>query len=176
MTVITIRARYDGIAFWPIRSDLPLPRDRAVILRVEQPRSPAHHRLFFAVIAWAHKHWPETHEFEPSSEEHLRAWLLCKAGYRTTTHYSLSDIPEKRRDVVVQTVAAVIGQVLAGKEFAFVAPHRDGLAVHTPQSIRFEKLDEGKFLPISGKVFAVIGEVIGVDMEKVVQEIKRSEA
>ena len=52
---------------------------------VADSRSTPDHRRFFARIHAAFHHWPEAHEFQPDDAEHLRAWLLCKAGYRDVT-------------------------------------------------------------------------------------------
>lgn len=167
-------ARFDGFSLWPAPAShteiAGLPKDRWLSVTVKRPRSPEHHRLFFAVIARAFESWPEAHEFEPGDAEHLRAWLLCKAGYRTTTHYSLAEVPEKRREVIVTTVAAAIGQVLAGRDHAFVTPHKDGLAVHVPRSMSFEKLGQKEFNALSEAVFAIIASVLGVEVEKLKKE------
>lgn len=168
----TFLARSDGKVLVPlVAAELAkLPAGMILNVKVEQPRSPEHHRLFFAVIAEAFKTWPESHEFEPSDAEHLRAWLLCKAGYRTTTHYSLAEVPTKRREVVVTTVAAAIGQLLAGRPHAFVTPHKDGLAVHVPRSIAFEKLDQKEFNALSEQVFGIVSQVLGVEVETLKKE------
>jgi hypothetical protein len=46
-----------------------------------KPRSVPQHRRYFALIRAAHSHWPLSHRFQPTSEEHLRKWLQAKAGY-----------------------------------------------------------------------------------------------
>jgi hypothetical protein len=46
-----------------------------------KPRSVPQHRRYFALIRAAHSHWPSSHRFQPTSEEHMRKWLQAKAGY-----------------------------------------------------------------------------------------------
>lgn len=40
-------------------------------------RSGKSHRFLFAAIAAAYQNWPESHNFRPTSAEHLRAWLFA---------------------------------------------------------------------------------------------------
>lgn len=49
-----------------------------------QRRSSPQHRRFFKVVSAAYDQWPHNHAFQPDDAEHLRAWLLCKVGYRRT--------------------------------------------------------------------------------------------
>src|SRR6187549_2868611 len=58
-------------------------------LRSVTPRSPKQHRAFFRMIDLALRAWPEAYtEFQPEGvsdkdrHEHLRAYLLCLAGWR----------------------------------------------------------------------------------------------
>jgi hypothetical protein len=71
----------------------PLAEVAAKILAIgakgPKVRSPADHRRFFGVIKAAFLHWPEKHEFQPEDPEHLRAWLLCRAGYKPRVRFRL---------------------------------------------------------------------------------------
>ena len=49
--------------------------------RLVKSRSSPQHRRFFALIKAAFKHWPESHEVQPGSEEGLRDYLQIKAGF-----------------------------------------------------------------------------------------------
>ena len=57
-------------------------------LRSVTPRSPKQHRAFFRMIGLGLQAWPEGFEFQPEGvseqdrRDHLRAWLLCRAGWR----------------------------------------------------------------------------------------------
>lgn len=171
----TFLARSDGKVLVPlVPAELAkLPTGMILSVKVEQPRSPEHHRLFFAVIARAFESWPEAHEFEPGDAEHLRAWLLCKAGYRVSQTFSLGEVPEKQRELVVTTIAAIVTQAMRGNGYAFVSPHKDGIAVHKPRSIAFEKLGQREFNALSEQVFGIVSQVLGVEVETLKKEAEK---
>lgn len=119
-------------------------------------RSPEHHKRFFAVIAAAYQHWPESHDFQPANAEHLRAWLLCKA---------------KWCNVQTGTVDSFISgshKTEAGFSFRF----RAGTLVHEyrPKSINWEKMDQRTFSPIAQAVDEIIEAEIGVPTDRLLRE------
>lgn len=132
-------------------------------------RSTADHRRFFAVIKAAFTHWPERHEFEPDSAEHLRSWLLCKSGYSdvTTVPVDYADDQPAMLKLVSLTVEAA---VKAANGYAFIRPHGSAVAVFTPKSISFDKLSQKDFAPVRTAVEDVITAEIGVDADKLLNE------
>lgn len=171
-----VMAKWDGLHFRPlvITDEIAaLPKLRRLMLRVFVPRAPAHHRLFFAVIRWAHDHWPATHDFQPTSPGHLRAWLTCKAGRRHVDWLPLSGVTPEAQEAleraVTEAVLAVIGR---RKGYAFVAPWRGGLAVIQPHSIKWEAMDEVEFRTVSEPVFGLIEAVFDTTLDDIVAAIK----
>lgn len=125
-------------------------------------RSSEDHRRFFALVNAAFTHWPEQHEFRPDNAEHLRAWLLCKAGYRKTTMIET--------DEPAATVAAIEAAFRAADTYAFVRPYGDGVAVYSPKSLRFDKTDQKAFNAVRDEVSSIIESVIGVTAEQLLRE------
>lgn len=139
--------------------------------RVTRPRNPKTHRTYFKVIALAATMWPEGHEPEPDGDEnHLRAWLQCKAGRCHWYDFRVDDI---------DTVSALIRDVRGDGKFAFlkcvpVRPHRgaepvDKLRVYIPDTIEYEALDEDQFKPIKDKVFEIIEQVLGTTVKELLE-------
>lgn len=130
-------------------------------------RSLPDHRRFFGVIRAAFEQWPERHEFQPDNEEHLRAWLLCKAGYRDNVHIPVpSDVP------AVAKLAALAAEsaIKAAHSYAFVRPGRDGLIVFSAKSLAFDTLSQKEFGPIRQAVEDVITAETGLDCEQLLRE------
>lgn len=97
-------------------------------------RSVPQHRRAFAMIRAAYDHWPETHQFRPESEEHLRAWLICKASYHTVQTIDL-DATEPAAAVVM--IAAAYAQ--AGR-WHFTKTSGTRLHVFAPKSMAFDQM------------------------------------
>lgn len=134
----------------------------------KKPRSIDDHRRFFGVINAACKNWPEAHEFQPDDREHLRAWLLCKAGFRdTVTIPCESDDPHILKLATLATEAAI----KAAKNVAFVRPHGVALAVFTPKSIKFETLDQTQF----GSIRQAVEEIIEAETGMKADDLLKSE-
>ena len=125
-------------------------------------RSSEDHRRFFALVNAAFTHWPEQHEFRPDNAEHLRAWLLCKAGHRKTTMIET--------DEPAATVVAIEAAFRAADTYAFVRPYGDGVAIYSPKSLRFDKTDQKAFNAVRDEVSSIIESVIGVTAEQLLRE------
>jgi hypothetical protein len=126
------------------------------------PRSSDDHRRFFGLVSAAFEQWPDGFEFQPDNAEHLRAWLLCKAGHRNTT---MVDTDEPASAVLVVEAA-----FKAAGAYAFVRPYGDGLAVYAPKSIKFEQADQKKFNPIRDAVSEIIEQIVGVPIDQLLKE------
>lgn len=127
-----------------------------------QPRSSDDHRRFFALVKAAFEQWPEGGAFTPDNIDHLRAYLLCKAGYRKTTMIET--------DEPAATVAAIEAAFRAADTYAFVRPYGDGVAVYSPKSLRFDKTDQKAFNAVRDEVSSIIESVIGVTAEQLLRE------
>ncbi len=132
-------------------------------------RSSPDHRRFFALINAAFVHWPEGAEFVPSESEHLRSWLLCKAGYceRTPVEYPAGDVsPHYTKLMAIACESAL----RASNGRGFIRVHGDQIVVFTPKSIAWDKLDQKQFNDIRDKVTDVIEDVLGVRAELLLTE------
>lgn len=140
-----------------------------------KPRSVEQLRRFFGVLRAMKHHWPETAEFQPESEEHLRKWVLVKAGHRETT-----DIPvpfaEDQPGLTRLAVTAIEGAVAAAGAFAFVKPHPNGglVRVFRAKSIAFDKLGQAEFNKLNDEVEAAYKAETGLDPDEVLKQTERA--
>ena len=132
-----------------------------------KPRSVEQHRRFFGMIAAAFHHWPDSHEFQPSSSEHLRAWLLCKAGYRDVVTVP---VESDRPAVIKLAMLAVEGALRAARTHAFVRLHGSSLVVFTAKSISFHALPHGEFQSVNDAVQEIIEVETGITVDKLLTE------
>ena len=118
-------------------------------------RSPRHHRFFFAVIAHAYENWPEAHDFQPDSAEHLRAWLLTHTKHKFRLGNGLNaEKPDPLK--MVDFVEMCLFEVRKSG-YGFVVMESNGeMTMHFPKSINYAELDQEEFAPIADDVFAVI--------------------
>lgn len=142
-----------------------LKENIAIQFDCKMPRSNKHHNLFFAAIAQAQMNWPESHEFQPTSIDHLRAWLLCKAGYRHTETHQLESA------ISADLMASVIEKSLeqAGAK-GFAVYKGSTVYVLTPKSISWSKLDQKEFNKISQGVDDVLKSEINMSLDDFKQE------
>jgi hypothetical protein len=139
----------------------------AIGARGPRVRSPADHRRFFGVIRAAFLHWPERHEFQPEEPEHLRAWLLCRAGYKSVTEIPCP--PDSPPAVAKLATLAAEAAIKAAKTYGFVRPQGDALYVFAPKSLAWESLGQKEF----GQVRESVEEVIKCETGKEASELLR---
>lgn len=136
-----------------------------------KPRSLEQLRRFFAVLRAMYSHWPESAEFKPDSEEHLRKWVLIKAGHRETT-----DVPvawaEDQPGLTKLAALSIEGALKAAGAFAFIRPHPEGglVRVFKAKSIAFDKLGQAEFNALNDQVEVVYAAETGLDPEQVLKE------
>ena len=135
----------------------------------EHARSSPDHRRFFGLISATYHHWPEFHEFQPDSSEHLRAWLLCKAGYRDVTSIPC-EFAEDQPGLLKLVALAAEGAVKAAKGYAFIRPHGGGLAVFSAKSIAWERIDQKGFNKIRDAVEDVIKAETGMEPSEIIKQ------
>lgn len=124
-----------------------LPVNGKVRARITQQRSSPEHRYFFAVISRAF----ENNRAGPSLEEcptpeHLRAWLLIKAGHCDTQTFEPRAV-----------TAPVVRWMKSVTPMTFWSVAKDGTIIaRTAKSISFSKADESVFNPIVNKIIDII--------------------
>ena len=134
-------------------------------------RSPEQHRRFFGLVRAAYNHWPETAEFRPESEEHLRKWLTAAAGYRD--HTDIAAPYAEDEPAVTKLISLTIeASVRASGGFAFVRPHPEGgmVRVYKPKSIAFHKMGPSEFGELCDDVAAVIERETGLKADDLLRE------
>ena len=140
-----------------------------------KPRSVEQLRRFFGMLRAMYRHWPETAEFQPESEEALRKWVLIKAGHKDTTDIAVpfaDDQPGLTRLVAVSVEACVRG---AGG-YAFIRPHPDGglLRVFKAKSIAFNQLGQAEFNALNDAVETAYAQETGLDPEQVLKQTEQA--
>jgi len=129
-----------------------------------KPRSVDQHRRFFAIMKAAYNHWPESHRFKPVNSEHLRAWLLVRAGHSFITTFDFGD----DGDAVAKAVPIVVARMKLGHVWCDV---RNGaMHVAAPRSIAFDKLGHHEFCKLNDDVDEVIRVETGLDPEALMRE------
>ena len=136
-----------------------------------KPRSVAQLRRFFAVLRAMKSHWPEAAEFQPESEEHLRKWVVCKAGYRESTDVAVP-YAEDQPSITRLAAMAIEQAIKAAGAFAFVRPHPDGglVRVYKAKSIAFPAMGPAEFSKLNDEVEAVYKAETGLDPDQVLKE------
>lgn len=140
-----------------------------------KPRSLDQLRRFFAVLRAMYSHWPETADFQPESEEHLRKWALIKAGHRETTDVPVS-FAEDQPGLTKLAAIAIEGALKAAGAYAFIRPHPDGglVRVFKAKSIAFDKLDQSAFNRLNDDVETVYASETGLDPQEVLKQSERA--
>jgi hypothetical protein len=123
-------------------------------------RSIEQHNRFFAIVSALYHQWPERHPFQPDSEEHLRAWLLIKAGHRIIATFDLAGMTPE----AINTIPAISVAMFRKHVWAWA----DGgkLKVAAAKSISIygkEAIGHQEFCKVNDDVESVIREDVGLD-------------
>ncbi len=134
-------------------------------------RSARHHRRFFGLVTAAYNQWPERSEFQPESPEHLRAWLLVKAGHRETREIPVVAAEEHPGLAVLARLAIEAAFREAGA-FAFINPDAGAgiVSIYRPKSIAHASCDQKAFSPIAEAVEQIIEQELNVTAEQLLRE------
>jgi hypothetical protein len=142
-----------------------VPKGKPVRIEVEESRNPKRHAMFFAVVAEAFKHWPEGHSFAPESTEHLRAWLLCKAGHCETMDIH---VPNGSQLSMHPLMLALIA--FTGSKSVFVGQTKSGnIRAFRPKSQSFSRCKEADIKPIVDRVY----DIIAIETGMAIADLKR---
>lgn len=138
-----------------------------LISSLEKPRSTPQHRRYFGLIRAAFLQWPEKHRFRPDSEEHLRKWLQCSAGYRNIVEVEVPDTDAKTLAIVKTAIAAAMA---ATKDHAWVDTRGGRVSVIASKSIRYDTLAHSDFDMLCREVEDIIRAETGLDPEQLLTE------
>ena len=153
----TLYVHRKGETLTPIREKdrlelLNLPEGKPLRAKLTKPRNPKVHRLYFAAIAAAAKHWPEGEEPNPQGDEILlRQFLQCKAGWCIRIDFDVT-----QTDSVIRLLEETRDQ----EKYGFVKPiMKDGepaLGVYISKSVAYDVADDDLFNPVKTEVLAMI--------------------
>jgi hypothetical protein len=131
----------------------------------KEPRSVSQHRRFFGLVRALYQHWPERIEFQPDTEEHLRAYLLVKAGYRSVKTF----YPEVKG--MSADFAKMLPVVTALMLHRYCWAWADGEAVKVcaPESIAFNKLPHKKACEVLNNVEEFL-RTLGIEPDEVLKQ------
>lgn len=134
-------------------------------------RSDVHHRLFFGVLAKAFDCWPESAKFQPADAEHLRTYLLIKAG-----HFEKLDLRCDNPDAIsLEDQLRAIIKTISDKP-PLMHTYAWGVRIFYPKSISYAAADRKVFNEVSQKVFEILEAQLGVPIEELKKEAEREAA
>jgi hypothetical protein len=117
----------------------------------------------------AFEQWPEANPFEPADPEHLRAWLICRAGWREATPIELpAEATPHMLDLMRTSIEAAI-RACGGH--AFLTQHRDVVYVVRPKSVAYAAMGFAQFVELREAVEQVIEAEIGVTADQLLEEL-----
>ena len=121
---------------------------------LNKARSYQQHKFFFDVVAAAYFNWPEDHEFQPTDEEHLRAYILLRSG-----HLGIVE----RDGTITEGMALEMQAVM--KKFGRYTQIRAGdgkYFIYYPLSISYRKLSHKNACAVFDKAFQFICEQLQI--------------
>lgn len=160
----TFPFRWDGDVMFPIR---PKEADREFVvgqvyhLAVEEPRSQASHRHYFAAVKEAWVNLPEDVAPRFGSPEHLRKWALIQAGYfEEKTIVTASPADADRLAVLVRAM----------DEYAVVTVRGAVVQIYTAKSQSVRSMTKQDFQESKDAVLRVVAGMIGVSPDQLENE------
>jgi hypothetical protein len=138
---------------------------------VPHPRNYERHKALFGMLKPAFYYWPdpEVEPFRPNDAEHLRAWLLVKAGWRESEDLRISGTSSK--------YATIMAMAFLNRKREKTAVHfeemKDGIRVYWPKSVAYTKCSEDQFRRVLTNVTEIVEEIIGVDVKTMRENYKR---
>jgi hypothetical protein len=132
-------------------------------------RSNEEHSLFFALISAAFFHWPEETTFTPDNAEHLRAYLLCKAGWRDSEFIEYSG-SRQDNERLADILDIQFRRERRKGVYVFITLAPGGVYIHRPRSINKNDMRRLEFREYAERVYALIVESLGLSS---IDELKR---
>ncbi len=136
-----------------------------------KPRSAEQLRRFFGVLRAMYQHWPESCEFQPHCEEHLRKWVLCMAGHRTVVKTFMLPATD---DPLMMSAMMSFAEQLLEMDNRFGRWKGSTLAIYEAKSIAFSKLGQAAFNKLNDEVEAVYRSETGLDPEQALKETEKA--
>jgi len=123
------------------------------------------------LVSVAYEHWPENYtKFRPESSEHLRAWLLCKAGW--ITEVSLEMKPGR---VMNNTALAIMSLDRQRGLFSWVRQRGESIVIFAPRSISYKAAKHREVCRVFQDAEDIICEIIGVrDGDQLLKEAEKA--
>lgn len=135
--------------------------------RKGKPRSVPQHRRYFALIRAAHSHWPETHRFQPTSDEHMRKWLQAKAGY-----HIIRTVDTAGMDATA-AIVAVAAELAAADPIHFTSVRGAKFHIIESKSIDFDSLPHLAACALFDAVADTIRAETGLDAEAIMPPVRK---
>ncbi len=148
------------------------PEGSLLKVKITRPRSKKHNGFFHVCIQEAYDVWPRSHEFQPVSWKHLRAWLLVKAKHAHVMTLELTDDQIKLVGPVIRAFKEFMSED-DEDQFIFTGIRGNALIAMRPKTLSFAAVDQHWFQPIADEVFATLKEEAGFDVEEHYQEWKK---
>lgn len=126
-------------------------------------RSLPQHRRLFGLVRAAFMHWPDSADFRPQNEEHLRKYLTAKAGHYTVQTIEFGHMPHGTIKSIAEAAIAAAGA------YAFVKAVSGKLIIYTPDSIAFDKLSHKAACRLFDEIGAVIETEIGIKADELLK-------
>ena len=136
-----------------------------------KPRSPEQLRRFFAVLRAMFNHWPESIDFQPHTEEHLRSWVICQSGRGKIA--KTEQLPPISDAELRGEVKAIVTRALSDEKH-FPRWKNNTCAVYVPKSIAFPNMGQAEFNKLNDEVEAVYKDKTGLDPDEVLKQTERA--
>ena len=152
-----LRFRWTGEAMVPVAPALArrqFAAGEAYQLEVREERSINSHRAYFAALGEGWANLPEIEAERFPTADHLRKWLLIKAGYFTERQIVLASATE------AVAVAAFIKPL---DDYAVVVPRGATVSVFTAKSQSMKAMGRKEFQDSKTAVLDLLSEMIGVE-------------
>ena len=143
-----------------------LPRGTRLKVKVTKTRSPAHHRALFAALREVFHQWPESHQFQPSNEKELRAWLEVRAGHQVITFADVNTQDEVEALKIAYSIERKHGN------YVWMMKKDGRIAIVRPDSINWETLDQIEYAKVFNDIADVLARETGILLKDVIQSLK----
>lgn len=140
-------------ALWARRADKTFTVGEQYPLVVNEERSMSQHRRYFATLNEGFSNLPEEYADRWPSAEHMRKWLLIRAGYHTTRDHVCETEEEAQR------LAAFIKPV---DEYAVVVARGTVVRIYTAKSQSVRSMGKADFKDSQEKVLNLLDDILGV--------------
>jgi hypothetical protein len=167
---MSIWARWDGEAFWPMR-DTGEAFAKGTVYQLEEvkPRSHQSHKQYFAVINNAFASLREDQDHMWKDAQDLRAWALIEAGYGNMIEETFPSQAEAIRSArFVQRAAAAKGV------YCRVELQDRKVIYWTARSQARGAMSAAEFQQSKDAVFRVLSQLIGVPVEELSKETEEA--